>query len=188
MKAEHDAQALAGDGLGDLVNQLTRELAEVRRSLAAAQRKAATTTRTLETRTQDLTEARAALALLLATLESTSDGIIALGYFGRAMHFNTRFVEMWGIPQEKLATLNDEALLTMQLSQVKEPAAYLAEVKAQRAKPEQPRVSVVELCDGRILECHVSPQRVQGKRLGCVTSWRDVTEVARLRNAAGPQG
>ena len=183
MKAEHDPQPVAGDGLADLVNRLTLELAEVRRTLSTAQRKLGTTARTLEVRTQDLTEARAALALLLATLDSTSDGIIALGYFGRAMHFNTRFVQMWGIPPEKLATLNDEALLAMQLSQVRDPGAFLAEVSAQRARPEESRVSTVEVCDGRVFECHVSPQRVHGKRLGCVTSWRDVTEQVRLREA-----
>jgi hypothetical protein len=103
-------------GLNDLVNRLAQELAEVRRSLATATQKLGTTSRTLDGRTQELTEARAALALLLATLDATTEGILAVGYFGRAMHYNTRFIEMWRIPSDKLASLNDGALLAMQLA------------------------------------------------------------------------
>lgn len=180
MKSEHDIRPVAVDGLGDLVNQLTQELADSRRSLAAAQRKLGTTGRVLETRTQELTEVRAALSLLLATLDSTTDGIIAMGYFGRAMHFNARFVEIWCIPEEKLPGLNDAAMLAMQLSQVKDPQRFLAELEARKAQPEELRFCLVELCDGRVLEWQVAPQRVRGKRVGCVTSWRDVSERERL--------
>jgi PAS domain S-box-containing protein len=167
-------------GLTDLVNQLAQELSEARRALATATLKLSTTTRTLEGRTQELTEARAALALLLATLDSTTDGILAMGYFGRAMHYNTRFIEMWRVPADKLATLNDSALLAMQLSQVKDPQRFLAHVEERKAKPDVEQFSVIEMTDGRMLECHVMPQRVRGKRVGTVTSFHDVTERERM--------
>jgi PAS domain S-box-containing protein len=167
-------------GLMDLVNRLAQELAEARRILAATTQKLGTTGRTLEARTQELTEARAALALLLATLDSTSEGILAMGYFGRAMHYNTRFIEIWGIPQEKLSGLNDAALLAMQLALVKDPAKFLEHVQKRKAQPDAEQFTMVELTDGRLLECHVMPQRVRGKRVGCVTSFTDVTETRRL--------
>ena len=124
-------QRLQAAGLPDLVNRLAQELAEARRALAAATQKLGTTSRTLESRTHELTEARAALSLLLATLDSTTDGVLAMGYFGRAMHYNTRFIEMWRIPADKLATLNDAALLAMQMAQVKDPQRFLADVQDQ---------------------------------------------------------
>ena len=167
-------------GLTDLVNRLAQELAEARRALATATQKLGTTTRTLEGRTQELTEARAALALLLATLDSTTDGILAMGYFGRALHYNTRFVEMWSIPEERLANLNDGALLAMQLSQVKDPTRFLANIEERKAHPDTEQFSVIELTDGRIFECQVRPQRVRGKRVGAVTSFHDVTERHRM--------
>ena len=167
-------------GLTDLVNRLAQELAEARRALATATQKLGTTSRTLEGRTQELTEARAALALLLATLDSTTDGILAMGYFGRAMHYNTRFIEMWGIPADKLATLNDAALLAMQLAQVKDPARFLSMVEERKAHPDAEQFRVIELTDGRIFECQVTPQRVRGKRVGSVTSFHDVTERERM--------
>jgi PAS domain-containing protein len=175
-----DQQDAHEAGLTELVNRLAQELANERRALATATQKLGTTSRTLESRTQELTEARAALALLLATLDSTTDGILAMGYFGRAMHYNTRFVEMWRIPTDKLSLLNDNALLTMQLSQVRDPEAFLAFVKDRKARPDSEQFSVIELTDGRILECHVMPQRVRGKRIGLVTSFHDVTERERM--------
>ncbi|MGZ5196197.1 MAG: hypothetical protein ACXWJM_17980 [Ramlibacter sp.] len=171
-----DHEAAQDAGLAELVNRLAQELANERRALAAATQKLGTTSRTLEGRTQELTEARAALALLLATLDSTTDGILAMGYFGRAMHYNTRFVDMWRIPTDKLSVLNDNALLTMQLSQVRDPEAFLTFVKERKARPDAEQFTVIELTDGRILECHVMPQRVRGKRVGLVTSYHDVTE------------
>ncbi|MBA2675812.1 PAS-domain containing protein [Ramlibacter sp.] len=170
----------AAGGLTDLVNRLTQELASMQRALAAAQQKLGSTSRSLESRTQELTEARAALALLLATLDSTTDGILALGYFGRAMHYNSRFIEMWRIPADMLASLNDSALLTLQLAQVKHPQRFLAEAEARKARPDEEHFGTVEMTDGRVLECHVAPQRVRGKRVGCVTSFHDVTEHERL--------
>jgi PAS domain-containing protein len=166
--------------LPDLVNRLAQELAQMQRALAAAHTKLGSASRSLETRTQELTEARAALALLLATLDATQDGILAVGYFGRAMHYNTRFVEIWKIPEEKLGALNDAALLALQLTQVRDPARFLEAVHAQQENPDEEQSGVVELTDGRILERHVIPQRVRGKRVGSVTCWRDVTDRERL--------
>ena len=167
-------------GLADLVNRLTQELAHAQRALNAAQQKLGSTSRSLESRTQELTEARAALALLLATLDSTTDGILALGYFGRAMHYNSRFIEMWGIAQDKLPSLNESALLAIQLSQVRDPERFLAHAEARKARPDDEHFAMVELMDGRIFECHVVPQRVRGKRVGSVTSFHDVTQRERL--------
>lgn len=172
--------AVIAEGLGSLVNQLANELAQARRELAAANRKLGTASRSLEGRTQELTEARAALALLLATLDSTTDGVVALGYFGRAMHFNSRFIEIWRIPEDKVATLNDSSLLAMQLSQVTDPQKFLVDSQARKDRPDTPHFSIVELTDGRILECNVLPQRVRGKRVGSVTSYADVTERERM--------
>lgn len=184
---DNDAAVAAAD-LPGLVNRLAQELAQMQRSLAAAQGKLVSTGRTLEARTQELGQARAALALLQATLDAMQDGILAVGYFGRAVHYNTRFVEMWRIPPERLESLNDAALLALQLTQVKDPARFLEETQAQQANPDQARRSLVELTDGRILERRLLPQRVRGKRVGVVTSFRDVTERERPGRVVSPLG
>lgn len=169
-----------------LVNRLAQELAQARRDLAVVTRSLGTSRRSLDGRTQELTEARAALALLLATLESTTEGVMAMGHFGRAMHFNSRFMEIWRISQGKLPTLNDSGLLAIQLSQVKDPARFLARSQEHKEAPDADHFNVVELTDGRILECHVRPQRLRGKRVGLITSFQDVTAaVAQAREITG---
>jgi PAS domain S-box-containing protein len=172
-----ETQELEFEGL---VNRMAQEVARMQRQLGSVQQKLTSATRSLEVRTQELTESRAALALLLATLDASQVGILAMGYFGRAMHFNRRFVEIWGIPEDKAACLNDSALLAIQMSQVKDPERFLAISQVRRAQPDDERRDMVELTDGRILECHVQPQRVKGRRVGTVTCFRDVTERERL--------
>jgi PAS domain S-box-containing protein len=166
--------------LSDLVNELTRELAEARRTLAMATQKLGTNSRALEARTQELTEARAALALLLATLDASTDGILAMGHFGRAMHYNQRFIELWAIDAGKLAALSESSLLAMQLARVRDPEAFLARAAQRKAQPDAAQSTLVDMMDGRILEMQVLPQRVRGKRVGTVTCVRDVTERERL--------
>jgi PAS domain S-box-containing protein len=175
--------AVQVSALEDLVNQLAAELAEARRALAAATQKLGATGRTLESRTRELSEARSALSLLLATMDSTSDGILAMGHLGRALHYNTRFVEMWRIPSDKLDGLNDDALLAMQLSQVRDPVGFLAQVQEREARPDAEQISRFETTDGRVFECHATPQRVRGKRVGSVRCFRDVTATANANDS-----
>jgi len=175
------APAPPDTGLPDLVNRLAQELADARRSLAGAKQKLGAASRSLEGRTHELAEARAALSLLLATLDSSFEGILAIGYFGRAMHYNARFVEIWNIPPVRLEALNDAALLALQLAQVKDPQAFLALAEARHAQTDETPAQRVELTDGRWLECRVMPQLVRGKRVGTVTSYRDVTADERLQ-------
>lgn len=159
----------------ELVNRLAQEVARAQRQLGAAQQKLNSTTRSLEVRTQELAQARAALELLQATLDTSQDGILAMGYYGRAMHFNSRFVDMWGIPGDQAACLDDAGLLALQMAQVKDPQHFLAISQARRARAGEERRDIVEMTDGRVLECRVIPQRVRGRRVGSVACWREVT-------------
>jgi hypothetical protein len=63
---------------------------------------------------------------------------------------------------------------------VRDPESFLAFVKERKARPDAEQFTIIELTDGRVLECHVMPQRVRGKRVGLVTSYHDVTERERM--------
>ncbi len=49
-------------------------------------------------------DARSTLSLLTATLDSTADGILVVGNEGSITQFNSRFAEMWRIPERVLAS------------------------------------------------------------------------------------
>ncbi|MBI5278505.1 MAG: hypothetical protein HY854_18850 [Burkholderiales bacterium] len=168
-----EKRAAAGS---ELVNQLAHELARAQRSLAASQQKLLAANRSLQTRMQDLGEARATVALLLATLDACEDGVLATGHFGHAMHYNLRFLQMWRLTAERMEGLNDSALLALQLAQVRDPQFLLALVEAHHARPEEEHSGLVERTDGRTLHCLMVSHRVQGQRLGTVTTWREVPQ------------
>jgi PAS domain S-box-containing protein len=116
------------------------------------------------------------LSLLRATLESTADGILVVDASGRMAGFNERFAQLWRLPQAILASRDDKQALDFVLSQLKDPKGFLAKVEQLYTQPDSDSFDVLEFKDGRVFERYSQPQRVQGRPVGRVWSFRDVTE------------
>jgi two-component system, sensor histidine kinase and response regulator len=132
------------------------------------------TRRALAARTSELEETRSSLSLLYATLDSTTDGVLALQYADGAMYFNIAFVEMWGLPEDSLSSLKEGELLAMQAVQLVDPQQFIDQIRS-RAR-DKDSFTVVELKDGRIFERYVTAQIVRGQVVGKVVNYRDVTQ------------
>jgi two-component system, sensor histidine kinase and response regulator len=158
---------------------LDQELADARQALAKARNRLAQCEARLDVRTRELALVSAEHELLVSTLDAASDGIATLQFEDESIYYNIRFVELWGIPEDKLCTLNLKSLLEYQLSQVKDPVEWHAQTERRRLNPETQDMSIVELKDGRVLERHVFPQRIHGQCVGSVITFRDVTERVR---------
>jgi PAS domain S-box-containing protein len=117
---------------------------------------------------------------LRATLESTGDGILVVNSERKIVTCNDKFVGIWGIP-ESLRRSDDAAILRFASEQLKDPGAFLAKVHELYNDNEAQSDDVLEFKDGRILERHSEPQRVNGKSVGRVWGFRDVTERRRAR-------
>ena len=115
----------------------------------------------------------------MSTLDAASDGILTLQFSDESMYYNIRFVELWGIPEDELGDLDLKRLIEFQLSRVKDPDEWHAHVERRRLNPDAEDLNVVELKDGRVLERHVIPQRIHGKCVGSVITFRDITERVR---------
>jgi PAS domain S-box-containing protein len=126
-----------------------------------------------EERTQELAQS---LSLLNATLESTADGILVVDRNQRVASYNSRFVEMWRLPREEIASGEDDRVLPLVVKQMKDSQAFLAKVHDLYAKPEAESFDTLELKDGRIFERVSRPQRLNGECVGRVWSFRDITE------------
>ncbi|MGO9954361.1 MAG: CHASE domain-containing protein [Dissulfurispiraceae bacterium] len=116
------------------------------------------------------------LSLLQATLESTADGILVVNDAGKIASFNSRFVEMWRLPDDMLSSMDARGALEYVLDQLKDPQGFLAKVEALYSHPEEESFDVLEFKDGRIFERYSRPQRMQDRIVGRVWSFRDVTE------------
>ncbi len=155
------------------------ELAQVRAELARAREQLTLSENRLDRRSRELALLKGSHELLVSTLDAASDGILTLQFSDDSMYFNIRFVELWGIPEDELSDLDVERLVEFQLSQVKDPAAWKAHIDRRRLNPDAEDLTLVEFKDGRVLERHVIPQRIHGKCVGSVITFRDITE--RLR-------
>ncbi|MBA2673841.1 PAS domain-containing hybrid sensor histidine kinase/response regulator, partial [Ramlibacter sp.] len=128
----------------------------------------------------ELARSRSRESLLAATLESTDDGILALQFEGGTFYCNEAFARMWSLPPELLATLRRQEMNALQAAQVKDPDQLMRCIRTYDTQSED--FSVVELKDGRVFERRARAQLVDGKSVGRVVNYRDVTQRVRFQH------
>src|SRR6266487_164452 len=119
------------------------------------------------------------LSLLSATFESTADGILVVDLAGRIVSFNRTFAELWRIPDSVLESKDSAQTIAFVLEQLADPPGFLSKVREVYARPDASSFDVLTFKDGRIFERFSQPQRIAGKSVGRVWSFRDVTESKR---------
>ena len=139
---------------------------------------------------RDITERKQAeealkqsLSLERATLESTADGILVVDSQGKIADYNDRFAKMWRLSRKLLDLRNDQKALNTVLDQLKDPKRFLKKVHQLYHHPEQDSFDLLEFKDGRIFERYSHPQRIEGRPVGRVWSFRDVTEKKRAEES-----
>ena len=140
----------------------------------------------LELKTEELANS---LAMMRATLESATDGILVTDVAGKVTGFNRRYVEMWKIPREVMDSREHRQLLEVHSRQLREPQGFLARIDDIYTSSPPESFDVLELADGRILERFSNIHFVDERKVGRVWSFRDITErkqaeEVRLRLAA----
>lgn len=115
-------------------------------------------------------------SLIKATLESTQEGIIAVGLNNNITLFNKLFLKLWGI-SEDFVNSNTANLVFETLShQVEESSVFLKTVAEMADKPKENSVREWKLKSGKIIEIYVHPRYLHDEIVGCVFSFQDVTE------------
>ncbi len=119
----------------------------------------------------------ASLAFLTNTLNSAADGVLAIHFASGAKYINPRFTEMWGQAPDALMAPGQEAgLMALHASLVKDEAQFIARAKELWSTIDSQAFDEIEMKDGRILERTITPREADGKRVGLVFNFRDITE------------
>lgn len=111
---------------------------------------------------------------LQAVLQSTADGILAVGSSGQVLYANERFAEIWRIPKNVMDSKDDSLLLQSVLDQLCEPQIFVKKVQ-ELYKSKKESFDTINFKDGRVFE-RLSRPLIQGSKIqGRVWSFRDIT-------------
>ena len=122
------------------------------------------------------------IAILEATLDATHDGVIVFDLDRRLIRYNRRFLEIFRITPD-VAASGVPAIAASIRAQLDGPAPFLFDAEAMWTDPASESTSLMRFRDGRIVERFVAPQRVEGRIVGRVVSYRDVGDSVRAAEA-----
>ncbi|MAY67189.1 MAG: hypothetical protein CMM77_08685 [Rhodospirillaceae bacterium] len=125
------------------------------------------------------TALKANVSLLQATLDATADGILVTAMDRRIQAFNQRFVEMFAVPDDLIASQDAWKVRDWVADLSEQPESFIAEVERLYADPSHDFHSTLKLKDGRIIERYTRPQYLGDTIIGRVISFRDTTEQIR---------
>ena len=111
---------------------------------------------------------------LQAVLQSTADGILAVGSENEVLYANERFAEMWRIPRTIITSKDDAVLLQFVLDQLVDPQSFLQKVQELYRSAEE-SFDTLYFKDGRSFERFSRPLLQEPKPHGRVWSFRDIT-------------
>ena len=127
----------------------------------------------LESRSAELA---GSLAMMRATLEATSDGIMASDNERRITSYNRQYAQMWRLPEGLLDSPAHRHPGDACSQQLKDAPAYLARLDAIYASAPPETHDLLEMADGRVCDRISRIQFLAGRKVGRVWSYRDITE------------
>ncbi|HVF18610.1 MAG TPA: PAS domain S-box protein, partial [Steroidobacteraceae bacterium] len=120
------------------------------------------------------------VALLRSTLNSTADGILVADPEGVVLYCNDNYLRMLRLERSGVdGRLHAEVIKSVS-EQFEDPIAFLERVEAIYASPEESSFDVMKTADGRVYERFSKVHYVNGRQVGRVWSFRDVSELQDL--------
>ena len=113
--------------------------------------------------------------LLKAIIESTADGILVVDKENHVTHSNTKFAELWQIPEKLIKLKDDKKLLNYVIDQLEKPEAFLSKVR-ELYKSSKKDLDTLHFKDGQVFERFSCPLIRNEEIAGRVWSFRDITE------------
>ncbi len=123
------------------------------------------------------------LELLNTTIESTSDGIYISKEDGKYVISNSRFSDMFRIPDTLIPLKNAQEILELIADQVEDSISFLSRIDRFRKSPVVD-IFTIKFLDGRIYECYTAPSVKGATGSGRIWTFEDVTKLKRTEETA----
>ena len=124
-----------------------------------------------------------ALTIMRATLEATTDGILVTDEKGKVTDFNDKYLAMWKIPWRSLEGGTPVDVRELASRNFADPHRFFSRI-AEIDSTSQDSLDVLQLEDGRIFERSSKVLSVEGRSVGRLWSFRDVTQSYRSEIAS----
>jgi signal transduction histidine kinase len=132
----------------------------------------------------ELTEARELVTFLITALDAMSDAVVVVNRNDGSVFQNRRFAELLDVP-EAISRAGRRSELSQWLAmQTVDPEGYLRTAARIMADPEYSGSDLLCLRNGRMIERTCTPHKVQGRPIGLVITYRDVTARHEAEEAA----
>ena len=116
------------------------------------------------------------VSLFASTFESTADGIIVMSLDQQIVTCNKKFLKMWDILPDSAESKDGVKLVDHIVGLLEEPEPFLDNLVNLYEDPLSAMTEILDLKDGRIYERYSQPQFMEGKPVGRVCCFRDITE------------
>ncbi len=120
---------------------------------------------------------------LEAILNSTRDGLLVVSNDREVLYTNERFLDLWKIPRSIAEYANDYELISHVREQLIDPDEFEQRIADMMSSTDS-SVDVLHFKDGRVFNRASQPLLHEGKMIGRVWSFTDVTPIARARSTA----
>ena len=109
-------------------------------------------------------------------------GVLFVDSNRRIVSLNRKLIEMWGLPQSLIEEQDDRQAVKFISFQFEEPRSFLREVRKIYEQMDLGIHDLVFLKDGRIFERQTNPQRLEGKIVGRLWRFREISNYIRLND------
>jgi PAS domain S-box-containing protein len=131
----------------------------------------------LQAKTRELART---VAMMRATLDAATDGILVTDDRRRVTDVNARYLGMWRLSPEQVAGVHHDELVATIAPLFGDVRGFHERLRAIYAEAPAETFDVLQLADGRVFERSSRVQVVDGRQVGRVWTFRDVTEHRRL--------
>lgn len=127
------------------------------------------------------TELKELVTLLQATIDSINEGILVLDEKGIMINHNKRFTEIFNVPGTLVKSQPNNEFITNLLSTMEDPETAWKDFDNANKSNADSR-HIVKFKDGRTVESNSKPHIVDGRIVGRVWSFRDITDFLKTEN------